>query len=76
MRGGVSSMGLVVNQNFELGTIPSEFIPPVFVYDTVASQLASEPGRGEVRADGTVWMRTGETLSPYYMYDGVGWWLD
>lgn len=77
LRGGISDQGLAMNQNFELGNIPSEFIPPTFVYVTVASQLASDPGRGEIRADGTVWMRTGkDTLSPYYMYDGVTWLVD
>lgn len=76
MRGGFSNVGLAANSNFDIGALPAGFAGPTFLYVSTASQLAGEPGRGEVRTDGSIWLRTGDTVSPYYMYDGLTWTID
>ena len=74
MRRGVSNTGIAANSGPEgVFTVPAAFRPNGWRYVIVTGSTVSNGGLAVVRDGGRVQVRTGPTLSPYYVFETAFW---
>lgn len=76
MQRGVNNTGLSGSGSFNILRVPSRFTPLETKYMTISGSSATNSGMVVIGPDGTTQLRTGGSVSPYYLFDSAFWTLD
>lgn len=76
MRWGISNAGLSTATNAIIGTLPSGTWPTQSVYGLLIGHGPEVTGRVYIQINGSITVLPGTTMSNYFLFNGVYWFLD
>lgn len=76
LRWGVSSTGMTASGSFTIADLPAAARPPLSAYVVVAGSTATNQGAAVIGSGGDIVLKTGPSVSGYYLFDGISYPLD